>query len=584
MSENLEARYEIVVVIPDQLSRRVEVIDHLFAGLDPRSDIVIVEKKVKVRHFYFEKKGPILSVKLLAKESPTFLNGQLMESDRFYVVDQGDRLEIGQVTITIHSFMGESPVVSERPKLTNFPSLDELAPETDLELKEFKVPESTQPKIEKSIPKKMKKLKEPKPFVLHLKIISIITDFFLSYALATALLFIRAIPEITHPLSLFVITIILRLLLSPADRLLGIKKIKRDHILFSFMRKIGFLFVIFWCLLSPFFLPAPFRTVVTRAHETLPLQKTLQTFPISGHSLEWRMQLRADVDARTYFLPVIIDQKRPGFQLTNIKTQQSLILEIAKTWSHSSLRKWTAYANPLAQRFQKKELSMKELLINALTISPLESLNIVVDHGPFVSGYYQIKKEILTLIESSDDLLIDDMGASLPFIKLSNSQNEVILLITPDQVVALKIYAPTPFDPLLDTVLHHQILTQFYWDEDTTMVEIPEEKNILRFIDDQKRGNLTGLWTYYLNEAKNLATNKVINSSVGVLFTEDKKTILTNVLTALEKGHRDETLAKQISEIKKILNPDPKDLNQNDRNSSGSKNVRKSKTKNSRRR
>ena len=296
------------------------------------------------------------------------------------------------------------------------------------------------------------------------------------------------------------------------------------------------------------------------------------------------MQLRADVDARTYFLPIILDQKRTGFQLSNVKTQQSLILEIAISWPHSTLRKWTAYANPLAQKFQKKELSMKKLLINALTISPLESLNIIVDHGPFVSGYYQIKKEILSLLESSDDLLIDDMGASLPFIKISNAQNEIILLITPDQVVALKVYAPTPFDPLLDTVLHHQILTQFYWDEDTTMVEIPEEKNILRFIDDQKHGNLTGLWTYYLNEAKNLATNKVINSSVGVLFTEDKKTILTNVLTALEKGHRDETVAKQILEIKKILNPDPKALNQNDRNTSGSKNVRKSKAKNSRRR
>ena len=240
MSENLEARYEIVVVIPDQLSRRVEVIDHLFAGLDPRSDIVIIEKKVKVRHFYFEKKGPILSVKLLAKESPTFLNGQLMETDRFYVIDQGDQIEVGQVTITIHSFLGERPLATARPKLTNFPSLDELAPETELELKEFKVPESTQPKIEKAVTKKIKSMKEPKPFILHLKIISFITDFFLSYALATALLLVRAIPEITHPISLLVITIVLRLLISPADRLLGINKINVNTYCFHSCERLVF--------------------------------------------------------------------------------------------------------------------------------------------------------------------------------------------------------------------------------------------------------------------------------------------------------------------------------------------------------
>ena len=590
MSSTQEARYEIIVTIPDQLSRRVEVIDHLFAGLDPRSDIVIIEKKVKVRHFYFEKKGPILSVKILAKESPTFLNGQLMEPDRFYVVDQNDRLEVGRVTITIQSFIGDRPVVQERPKLTNFPSLDELAPETEIELKEFKIPETTQPKIgkkqtENKKKKKIHKTQEPETFIFHLKVISFITDFFLSYALATALLLIRGIPELTHPLSLFILTIVLRLLFAPSDRLLGIRKKKRDHILFSFMRKVGFLFVIFWCLLSPFFLPAPFKTVVTRAHESLPLQKTLQTFPIAGHSLDWSMQLRADVDSRTYFLPVLLDQKRPGFQLSNVKTKQSLIIEVAKSWTHSSLKQWTAYANPLAQKFQRKELTMKELLINALTISPLESLNIIADQGPFLSGLYQIKKEILSLLENNDDLMIDNMGESLPFIKISNSQHEIILLITPGHIVALKIYGPTPFDSLLDTVFHHQILTQFYWDEGTTMVEIPEQQNILRFIDDQKRGNLTGLWTYYLNEAKNLATNKVINSSAGVLFTQDKKDILTNVLTALEKGHRDEMLAKQIAEIKKILNPDPNEnTKQNDRKTSGSKNVRQSKTKNSRRR
>lgn len=585
-------RFFLHVSIPDQLPRKVEVIDHIFAGLDPRCDLVLIDKKIKERHFLFEKKGPVLSVKVLVGDDASFINNNPMDKNRAYVVDQGDIIEVGKATITISSMFGDMVEVPERSRLVQFPTLDELAPDTDLELKEIPLEE------EKPAPKKVKRPKRQSQWLIHFKVQAVILDFFIGYALMMVLGFVTLLP-----IQLIVVFYLLRILSglifgrTIGEMLVGLSsnfytlqtrvgplffisflERKSDKLFYRFMRKWGFLFVIFLSLISPFFLPGPSQTQVTIAKSKVPLLKALQTFSVSGHSIEWGLGLKADIGVQYYLLPVFQKEKKAALSLFNVNTKKELQFIEVKSFSESELRRTINYANPLTKIFSKK-LTLKDEIKNVLSISPLSILTTLENHGPFFGGSILLKSEILSLLKFNQDVLINEMGSSLPLLILSDGTKELVLLFSADQMFAFSLTGPKAYDHGLHESFHHSILTQFYWETEESLRESKEsneESDILRPVDEIKHGNITALLTYYSNEAKKLSKSNVINQSFGVLYLENKKSILRNVLSRLESGPRDEIIAKSIDEIKNQINDGGNKPNKtNDRKSSEGKDVRK---------
>lgn len=610
---NAPLRYHIHLLMPDQLPRKVEVIDKISAGLDPRSDLVIVNRWIKNHHLLFEKKGEVLTVKLLA-QSPTFLNNHPMEKERGYVIDHDDLIEAGKVVFHILASHGEKALPSRRPDFKPA-SLDLPSEEGPGEIA---VPENDIGKMRKHpafLPQKKKipeTIKQSSPIMLHLKVQALLVDFFFAYLLATLSLLL---PEkynlpLDRPEYLLVFALLMRGLFalltgkSPAEWVLGLRGTKphllnrfvafsgwslldqkNENVLFSFMRKLGFLFVIFWCLISPFFLPHPFQTLVSRVRIDHPLQKTLSTQTFIGRSKKLKLAFRADVPVEYELYPLYQASALPAYELVHLSSQKRLHIKAVKVIDHYNILKHLRFANPLAVKNQSRKISLKERLIEALTISPLNSVDIIVTDGPFVAGQFALKGELLRDWKNAEDIMLDEGSSSSLLISLTQNKKNQLLMVAPEKLIVFELTYPGPYQAELSQVALHTFLSQFYWMDEAMAEEPPSGEDLLSVFDELKRGNITALWTYYSFEARKLVQNSEQNRSAGLLFTEKKKQALMNVLTVMETDPRNETVAKSVAEIKSLLTDSGNKTN--DRNSSGPQNVRKPKskqTKNSRRR
>lgn len=576
-------RFYLHVSIPDQLSRKVEVIDHISAGLDPRCDLVLIDKKIRNHHLLFEKKGPLLSVKLLVSDSPTFLNTRLMEKDHAYVIDQGDSIEVGNITITLSSVYGDLIPVPERSPFVQIPVMDEIASENKLELRDLPASE------EKVIPKKVIRTKKRVQFLFLIKTLALILDFFLSYSIMLIIGLFTFLP-----LSLFVFFWLLRISTglvfgkTPGEFILGLKsdkyslqtrlapvfflsflEQKKEQFIFRFMRSWGFLFLLYLIMCSPFFLPGSIQTPVSSVKVSTPQLKALQTFTVKGHSQDWNIGIKADVGVQYFLLPVFNKDKKAALSLFNVSSKKELQFLEVKSFKNSELYKLFHYANPLWKK--NETLSLKEQVKTALTLSPLNIMPTLKEVGPFFGSSLLLKKEILDLMHSNEDVMINDRSSSLPLLILNNSNSELVLLFTKNQVIIFSVVGPKPYDHGLSEAFHHSVLTQFYWESEEPFWESSQGTDILRPFDEKEHGIITALLTYYSNEAKKLSKSNVINQSLGVQDAENKKSILKNVLSRLEKNPRDEIIAKSIKEINDLLNGEEKT---NDRKSSGKKDVR----------
>jgi hypothetical protein len=104
-----EYLFKLEVQIPEQIPRWVEVEDQLLAGIDPRNDLILVDPKVRAKHFLFTKKENLLTVQYLGKNWDTFLNGLPLEKDKVYILEKDDFLKIGKIQIKIHRLASNKP-------------------------------------------------------------------------------------------------------------------------------------------------------------------------------------------------------------------------------------------------------------------------------------------------------------------------------------------------------------------------------------------------------------------------------------------------------------------------------------------
>lgn len=606
-------KYTLEVLIPDQLPRKVEVIDHLFAGLDPRSDIILIDPKVKNRHFLFQKKDNVLSVQLLGPDRGSYLNQHAMEKGRHYVLDDNDRLEAGRVTIHIRVSNDDRPHDHIPRRVLQFDTLHEL--ESELNLSHPKTPPPVIRPKKKMIARS--EYHESTPILVHLKVQALMLDFHLTYVLVVVLapLFhqtqtltqligvLPAFSFLRFVVFVWLFKVVTSLLFSksPGEALVGLtnreknflKRFasifflslhdqKKDFFFFTFMRKIGFVFLILLCLAAPFFLPAPFSTQVTKEKEKTPTLMTLQTQTVQGYSRDLGLSLKAEIAARYYLTPVFNRNNKRDFALHDIESGDQIKIQQVNEIGFDEIEKTLQLGNPFFQKLSQKS-GPKELVSALLLFAPLQIGPLYQWLGPYWGSAFAVKKEIIQHLQSDEAVTLNTYSESLPLIKLQTQHSELILLFAREKLISFKITSPVPYNQGLDQVLHHSVLTQFYLDETNDSGVSNGEVDMLTAQDDWSRGKVTGPLTYFQNEAKKLSKSNAVLRESGILFREKKKEIFLRELEQLGDDHRDETLAKSKAEIKNLLSDA---VPTNDRKSSGTKNVRsKSKpAKNSRRR
>jgi hypothetical protein len=122
--ENLskELIYTLDVRIPDNLPVQTDVLDTIVAGIDPRNDLILLDKKIKPKHFIFNRNDEILNVHYLGDDGDTFLNLHLLEKNKSYILENGDVLKIGKVEIIIRQSLGLKRPISPEKRNSSFPS------------------------------------------------------------------------------------------------------------------------------------------------------------------------------------------------------------------------------------------------------------------------------------------------------------------------------------------------------------------------------------------------------------------------------------------------------------------------------
>lgn len=101
MSENNDFAFILETRIPDQSPRKIEVIDRVLAGIDPRNDLILIDPKIKTKHFLFRKRDDLLSVHYLGQDADTTLNTLRLEKGKVYLLEQGDILKVGKIEIAV---------------------------------------------------------------------------------------------------------------------------------------------------------------------------------------------------------------------------------------------------------------------------------------------------------------------------------------------------------------------------------------------------------------------------------------------------------------------------------------------------
>ena len=116
-----EMIYMLDVRIPDKLPTQIEVINQVVAGIDPRNDIILIDKKIKAKYFTFNRTADVLNVHYLGEDGDTFLNFHPLEKNKFYILEKGDVLKVGKVEIIIRQAFGLNRHVSPAKR---YPSSD----------------------------------------------------------------------------------------------------------------------------------------------------------------------------------------------------------------------------------------------------------------------------------------------------------------------------------------------------------------------------------------------------------------------------------------------------------------------------
>ncbi len=215
-----EKIFWLEVQIPEQLPRKIIVHDRILAGLDPRNDLILIEKLVKAKHLLFTKLDNDLSVQYLGNDGDTYINNLPLEKDKLYLLVKNDVITIGKISIIAREGMGQRSAVSATKSTPQIKASLELNANVEEISTEHQVPdyESSESNPKNKLVEESKIEKDRKWIdfstinLIPYKVYGFMMDVFLTYVVLACLLPIldlhRIVQDFIYPVSDFLASII----------------------------------------------------------------------------------------------------------------------------------------------------------------------------------------------------------------------------------------------------------------------------------------------------------------------------------------------------------------------------------------
>ena len=600
--------FRLDVRLEGQGPMKIDVIDTVTAGLDPRCDLVLLGQKVKNRHLVFTKKEENLALLYLGNTNQTFLNSLPLEEGKTYLLEVDDRIQLSGAEIIIRSEVVHIHE-SQKVKSVIFNSLEDLTPES--------IPEKIvyadnptgsmklQPHVQESFFKKTEAVSFFKLWTA--KIYSLIFDIFITYLALTVLLplvlsqdYVIAVinylasvlfPLKSHSFFKFFIawylvsfaqtlvfgttlgqfllglrhqgenkfgkliffrlkTFLYSLFLIPAQNSLS------PNFLFRGIRKVGVFIFLMFIIVSPFFMPAPFNLPLTIMSATDSAHKELRTRSIFSYSKDLGINLTAELSPRYLLTPYVLDPKKRAFQFFDLKTNSSIIVHEEKNFSYEDLEDLIEYGNPLYRSFHKlsfKELPLKEkkeMLQTALLSSPAMTKNLLLNYGPFFGSSTLLKARLMEGITTLDSTA-KFYAPSSPMFFIGSKNVSYFYILGPHDIKTFVV--DTPKKGALVNVFEEEIWSKLLLETESSVVLNKMAVGLFEAQDAFLHGDEQTFLTYYVGVANNLSNVRIIHAEADL--TDAAKRAVAKNISDVAKKMINKNVQKSFADIKNQLTP-----------------------------
>ena len=607
-------QFRLDIQLENKLPMKIDVIDSITAGLDPRNDLVLVGNKINNRHLIFEKKGENLALHYLGNSNQTFLNTIPLEEGKTYLLEPADKIRftgaeiiIERELVTIHE--------SQKIKSTLLNSISRITPEsiTDgITMKQPpKLPTKTNIQIEseekKSDKKPEKKTREPLLALWLVKLYSLVVDAFITYVVLVILLPLiyadrfaisifsyissLAFPNYTHSFFSFFIawyflsfaqtlifggtlgqailglrnnpdntfgrliffrlkTFIYSLFLMPSQNTV------KTTLIFRAIRKVGMIIVLFFILASPFLLPAPFNSHFTLLKDDQVGIKDLHSRTIMSYSKDLEMSLTAELPYRYYLLPSIESINKRSFELIDLISGEIITISEVDNLSYESIEAQLKYGNPFYSTLHKSPFmqssleEQKALIQNIFLISPIQLIKNTKAFGPFFGSALLVKKSLLN-DNLNTDMVLKNYKPSNPIFYLSSSKKNFFFLMGHDRITRFNVDSNSKGN--LINIFEQAIFTKLTQNKENFIKPDGQNLTILEAQDAFLHGDEQSFLTYYVGIANSLTNTRIIHAESD--YTEQAKIAVIKNINALLKFIKNKNVYKSFNDIKNQLAP-----------------------------
>ena len=610
-------QFRLNIRLENKQPMKIDVIDTVTAGLDPRNDLVLVGNKINNRHLIFEKKEENLALYYLGNNNQTFLNTLPLEENKTYLLEPGDKIRFSGAEIIIEREMvtiHESQKI--KPSLLN--SISRITPDSTLNGITLKqLPKETtrtniqlEPKIAEEIKVVEKKPKEPLLSLWLIKFYSLIVDAFLTYVVLVILLpliyvdrfaisifnYLSSLifPNYSHSFFSFFIA---WYLLSFAQTLifggtfgqflLGLRnnqdntfgrlifyRLKtftyslfllpsqntvKTNLIYRAIRKVGMVIILIFILGSPFLLPLPYNSHLTLLGDDQVGTKDLHTRTIISYSKDLQMNLSAELPFRYYLLPSIESINKRSFELVDLVSGEILTISEVDNLNYEVIESQLKYGNPLYSTLHKSSfiqssLEEKKMLIqSAFLVSPIHFIKNTKEFGPFFGSALLLKKSLINA-NPENDMILKNYNSKTPLFNLSSSKQNFYYLLGPDRMTRYLVNSVNKSN--LVEVFEQAIMTKLSLvSVDSENFNKPNNQNatILEAQDAFLHGDEHTFLTYYVAIANSLTNTRIIHAESD--YTEQAKLAVIKNINGFLKFIKDKSVYRSFNDIKILLAP-----------------------------
>lgn len=585
-------QYRLIIQVEGQSPLKIDVVDSISVGTDPRNDLVLINKKINHRHLLFELKGENLALVYLGLTNQTFLNHLPLDEGRTYLLDVNDIINFSGVEINITQ---ELMNVHETQKLKR-KIFDESPPLLPSEIKVL-AKKADPPLFEREpLPPITENVTRPTDkkndvnfiYLWMIKIYSMVGDFFFTYLFlitipplltfqlftsnmiqfaAAAVIPTKATAFYSFVLFWFILSFVQTLIFGTtiSQFLLGLhyketqsfwrmifNRIKtvaysllllpaqnsyKKSLPYKAMRKAGIIIIMIFIIATPYFLPAPFNNEITLISKEDIIPKELHTRSIKSFSKDLGMSLEAELSYRYFILPKIKGKSSlRAFEFFDLRTSESIVVEEQADFYYDELQKLLEYGNPFYDFFQREplgNLSVKEkktLIKGLLLQTPLKFKDPLITLGPFMGSGVLVKSHLLDNISTSD-LVLKIYRPETPIMYVGSAQQDFFFLFQGDHLSRYKVSGKVKSN--LVSVFEQEVFSKLVIDSESPVSVSGQKLSILSVQDAFLHGHEESILTYYVEIANSLTTTKIIHGEMD--FTEVAKLAVVSNIKSNQK-------------------------------------------------